>query len=477
LLEKRLETQSWRAVLKTLSVIHTLFRDADVAFMDEFAANGTHLLTDKCFEFVDRESVNGLPYSAFIREYSRYLYEKVHNFNELSFNVEKKLEPSNKSFFNDYNPNQLGKCLPKFMKQMNALVECHGIIAGNDFVIHDIVRHAVLLLIKDSLRLYPSIQLCLWQMICSFQKLTLEQVKWTSRTWNRYLKLNKAYEEWFRRCVRLDIIEESFAPKFDVLSESLIVKLNEYIEAHGGDDKSKKPETKKSKDKAKRKKSDEEDWEAFDNTNANIGNDESEPKNTGKGNRDSSQELPHIDELLDSHEMNELDKDMKKLNQKPATESKQAEIDHLFSDDNPFATEEKKESNGKKKLDNSNLFDDGDNWLEALQKNPPANTVSNTTLDWLSDLPTTPPQTTQQQQPWMNNNNTSMMDQQNTTFNKNSETQNDFFAAFDNGNGNTSNTATTGISGGQARKLEKRTSKGKLQGDMFGDLMDLNDWS
>jgi len=128
-------------------------------------------------------------------------------------------------------------------------------------------------------------------------------------------------------------------------------------------------------------------------------------------------------------------------------------------------------------LDNSNLFDDGDNWLEALQKNPPANTVSNTTLDWLSDLPTTPPQTTQQQQPWMNNNNTSMMDQQNTTFNKNSETQNDFFAAFDNGNGNTSNTATTGISGGQARKLEKRTSKGKLQGDMFGDLMDLNDWS
>jgi len=249
LLERRVEIQSWRVVLKTLSVIHLLLREADVAFTEEFANYGTRsILTARCCQFVDRESINGLPFSSFIREYARYLVEKVHNFNELSFNIERKLEPSNKNFFTEYSANQLGKCLPKFMKQMNTLVECHAIMAGNEFAVNEIVRFAVLLLIKDSLRLYAAIQLCLWQMICSFQKLTLEQAKWTSRTCDRYFTLNKSYQEWFQRCVRLDIIEESFAPKFDVLSESLVEKLNDYISENDGSG------GKNSKAKKKRKK-------------------------------------------------------------------------------------------------------------------------------------------------------------------------------------------------------------------------------
>ncbi|ETO20582.1 clathrin assembly factor-like protein, partial [Reticulomyxa filosa] len=109
LFQKRVEGHPWKVVLKTLTVIHMLFRDADVAFVEEFATYGSRsILITRCGQYADRESVNGLSHSGFIREYARYLYEKAHNFNELSFNVEKKLDPANKSFFNDYTLISLG---------------------------------------------------------------------------------------------------------------------------------------------------------------------------------------------------------------------------------------------------------------------------------------------------------------------------------------------------------------------------------
>jgi len=468
-----------------------------VAFIEEFALYGARtILITKCAQFVDRESVNGLPHSAFIRQYARYLLEKVNNFNELSFNVEKKLEPANKGFFNDYSPNQLGKCLPKFMKQMNALVECHGIIAGNEFVIHDIVRYAVLQLIKDSLRLYPSIQLCLWQMICSFQKLTLEQVKWTSRTWDRYLTLNKAYEEWFQRCVRMDIIEESYAPKFDVLSESLIVKLNDYITTHENDDEKeipKKNNSKKSKEEETNDKS-EKDWEAFDTTSDNTDKGSSKPTKDAKNGKtsvkDSNKEMSNIDELLDSNEMNDFGKEIKKLKKETKEETKEKDLLNLFNDD-PFTASTTPQGSAKKS-NNAKQFDNGDNWLQSIQMNPPANTVSSATLDWISDFqsPTSPP--SQQQQGWTNNFDapsndfiTSAPSQPDSIYNMNNGKKtdgmdNDLFAAFDNTDRNVSSKpATAAMSGqGQARKLEKkRPSDGQMQGDAFGELIDFNDWS
>ena len=81
--------------------------------------------------------------------------------------------------------------------------------------VHDITHDAMLLLIKDGLRLYPACQLCLWQLLCDFQKLNLAQAKWTSKTYDKYFELNKRLKEWFNQCIKHGIIKYSYAPRFD----------------------------------------------------------------------------------------------------------------------------------------------------------------------------------------------------------------------------------------------------------------------
>ncbi|ETO09313.1 hypothetical protein RFI_28071 [Reticulomyxa filosa] len=340
---------------------------------------------------------------------------------------------------------------PRFMKQMNALVECHGIMAGNEFVIHDIVKHAVLLLVKDSLRLYPSIQLCLWQMIClvcliifsSFSsamidhfeikyamslyflcmfvfvyKLTLQQVKWTTRTCRRYFALNKSYQEWFQRCVRLDIIEESFAPKFDVLSESLVDKLKSYVKEKGGsidddDDDDKEDKDKASQKKKKREKNEDEN-DSNDKNNAENGNDDDEWKHfdandddndraTSKKNKKSSErekkkniQISDINELVDFTGADDEPKNK-------ATENKKKNVTERKENDflGDFFSSNTTQGGEATAFNNSKAFENDDNWFDSVQTNAPAKTTaSNATFDWLSGpQPTT-------QQPYTNNFNT-----------------------------------------------------------------------
>jgi len=124
--------------------------------------------------------------------------------------------------------NRLGKILPHLTQQLTKLIECEPFL-GPSFVVQEIQLDAVLLLIKDSLRLYPAIQLCLWQLLCSFQKLNLEQARWISRSYDKYFQLNKQYREWMEKCVKYSIIDYKFVPDFSTLPESLAQKLKFFI--------------------------------------------------------------------------------------------------------------------------------------------------------------------------------------------------------------------------------------------------------
>ena len=208
---------SWRIVIKTLITIHILFRDCDLAFVDEFAQSGHNRVFTLTKGFVDNTTSNSIVHSTFIRKYSRYLSEKLMVYKQLNFNVERKLVQNNKDFFKSFDINTLGKILPKIMKQLHCIIEVEPQLNGATFVVHKLVQESMLLLIKDSLRIYSSIQLILWELLCSFQKLNLDQAKWISKTYNQYFDLNQRYQQWFGKVVRLGIVNHQYQPKFNTV--------------------------------------------------------------------------------------------------------------------------------------------------------------------------------------------------------------------------------------------------------------------
>lgn len=212
---------SWKIVIKTLITIHILFRECDLAFIEEFSQYGQSRVFLSCKGFVDNTSSNTIVHSTFIRKYSRYLSEKLSVFTQLSFNVERKLGQNNKEFFKEFDVNTLGKILPKIMKQLHTILEVEPQLNGATFMVHTLIKESMLLLIKDSLRIYSSIQLILWELLCSFQKLNLDQAKWVSKTYRQYFDLNERYQKWFAKVVRLGIVNHQYAPKFNTVKYSL----------------------------------------------------------------------------------------------------------------------------------------------------------------------------------------------------------------------------------------------------------------
>ena len=228
---------SWKIVIKTLITIHILFRECDKAFIEEFSEYGQNRVFLLTKGFVDNTTSNSIVHSTFIRKYSRYLSEKLNVFTQLNFNVERKLGQNNKEFFKEFDVNRLGKILPKIMKQLHTILEVEPQLNGATFMVHSLIKESMLLLIKDSLRIYSSIQLILWELLCSFQKLNLDQAKWVSKTYQQYFDLNERYQKWFAKVVRLGIVNHQYAPKFNTVkyihceypSIYLLFTLNIYI--------------------------------------------------------------------------------------------------------------------------------------------------------------------------------------------------------------------------------------------------------
>lgn len=113
---------------------------------------------------------------------------------------------------------------PVIMKQLHCVVEVEAKLdidirsPSGLCMVHPLEQEAMLLMIKDSLRVYSAIQLILWELLCSFQKLNLEQAQWVSKTYRSYFDLNKRYQEWFGRVVKLGIVNPEYAPKFNTVN-------------------------------------------------------------------------------------------------------------------------------------------------------------------------------------------------------------------------------------------------------------------
>ena len=115
------------------------------------------------------------------------------------------------------------------MKQLEIMSDIVPTLNKETLSVDLIIAEAMLFLIKDSLKLYPSIQLCLWELLSNFQQLSLKQAKLVSKIFDEYFRLNELYKTWFDQCVRFQIIHYKYSPKFDTLSKNLFKKLKGYI--------------------------------------------------------------------------------------------------------------------------------------------------------------------------------------------------------------------------------------------------------
>lgn len=102
---------SWKIILKSLIVMHSLFRDGDEIFIKECFGYGIKRLFGQCPDFLDTSSASARTHSSFIHRYYRYLIEKANVYDKLGYNIEKKVNPNNKNFFDGYSPNKLGRVL------------------------------------------------------------------------------------------------------------------------------------------------------------------------------------------------------------------------------------------------------------------------------------------------------------------------------------------------------------------------------
>eukprot|EP00484_Ammonia_sp_Unknown_P021170 CAMPEP_0197036538 /NCGR_PEP_ID=MMETSP1384-20130603/14017_1 /TAXON_ID=29189 /ORGANISM="Ammonia sp." /LENGTH=565 /DNA_ID=CAMNT_0042466727 /DNA_START=17 /DNA_END=1714 /DNA_ORIENTATION=+ len=486
---------SWRVVIKSLITIHILFRECDIAFIDEFSQYGQIRVFVLTKSFVDNTNSNSIVHSTFTRKYGRYLSDKLDVYKQLSYNVERKLGQNNKDFFKEFDVNTLGKILPAIMKQLHSVIEVQPQINGATFTVHALVREAMLLLIKDSLRIYSSIQLILWELLCSFQKLNLEQAKWISKTYHQYFELNTRYQEWFDQVVRLGIVNHEYAPKFNTLPESLGDKLSKYISDQ------EKLKTKNKKKKKKKKKGNKKKRKSYDEEDDDEEDEPEEEEN------DTAEQavIGNLEDILDENELDDFAQSAKQYRQQKQASANvpqqnattmQKEEDLLgFSDifssttGSPITEEYKQNSanfvqslNLKTPLavnkdqfewSNWGTLGDDDHLQVQQTHNVPHNHHNNEMDDFWSSVPAANDNANNGNN--NNNRNPNMNGNANANANANGNTNFAMFATDLGGNNmqynNNANSTSTAMSGGQARVLKKKQNP---NADPFLDLLNLN---
>jgi hypothetical protein len=146
LLAKRLEVPDWIVVTKTLITFHRLLRDSRPQFISEMRYRSAIFNLRR---FADMSSPEAHHQSIFIRKYAQYLEEKVLVFKIV--NVEFEKDPTATK---NMTVEESFEKIPRLQSQLNALLNCR---ASKDHINNNIIATAFTLLLKDSFKLYSSL--------------------------------------------------------------------------------------------------------------------------------------------------------------------------------------------------------------------------------------------------------------------------------------------------------------------------------
>jgi len=160
-LSLRLEKTNWVVVVKTLMIFHRCFKDGDTSFIDLMKPRSSQIFSLPIFSST---APTTHLHTVFVKKYAKYLEEKVSVLRLLGYQFEK-----NQNAAKSLKPPKCFKVVPKLQSQLNALLNCK--MRAQHIGQNPLIHRTYVLLIKDSMVLYPMLMEAMDQLQELFWKL------------------------------------------------------------------------------------------------------------------------------------------------------------------------------------------------------------------------------------------------------------------------------------------------------------------
>jgi hypothetical protein len=175
---KRLEKDNWVVVLKTLMIFHRIFRDGDVAFVESLRTRSAAVFGLKRFSVT---APAGSIYTLFVQKYAKYLEENVSVLRLIGFNFERQ-----KDCMKNLDSKEAFKRVPKLQSQLNALLNCK--MRQHHIGRNGLIISTYMLLLKDSLVLYPMLNVGVIGMIDQVFKMRKKEAQRVLEVYTLFVK-------------------------------------------------------------------------------------------------------------------------------------------------------------------------------------------------------------------------------------------------------------------------------------------------
>eukprot|EP00474_Spongospora_subterranea_P009567 CRZ10025.1 hypothetical protein [Spongospora subterranea] len=222
-IQSRINLKSpWKVVLKSITLIHRLLRDADESFTKDVLHANMILAVE---DYLDQSTPVAAGESEFIVHYAYYVSHKLHTYNELGYWIERKFRDCSSpiEWVSSLPMQELERVFPLVMSSFDRLTSCHP---SDQFDgVHPIEQKSHLLLFKDALRFYSFLTISIFQMIDQVNSFDTTTCEWMITQIAHFTKLNAKYKSWASKLCKLEIVDQSFLPNFETIPSGTIANL------------------------------------------------------------------------------------------------------------------------------------------------------------------------------------------------------------------------------------------------------------
>lgn len=233
ILFKRVVSSNWRIVLKSFVVFHRLMRDADESLMT-YLSRHTHAMQQAGTRFHDPSAVT---LTAFIHRYSAYLVAKLNTYNTVKYQAERHTPTAAREWSLRLSLAQVMKSLPYYQSQLDKLLEVEPELSKDSE--YPAVRAAMLLLLRDSLRLVVICTMQMSQAVNEYQQLDVKGLQRLVALIEMDYTLNEAFRRWAKVVEELKITSDPlprFSPISEIVTKAIFDKLSQLERSNGHDE-------------------------------------------------------------------------------------------------------------------------------------------------------------------------------------------------------------------------------------------------
>eukprot|EP00742_Colponemidia_sp_Colp-10_P002941 GILJ01003138.1.p1 GENE.GILJ01003138.1~~GILJ01003138.1.p1 ORF type:complete len:556 (+),score=104.74 GILJ01003138.1:97-1764(+) len=234
LVERMQKKKEWKIVLKTLIVFHRAMDDGDQRCIDTISSN-THAFN--LANFLDKSTTLAWDHSVFIRKYSFYLEEKIHNLSRRT-SVLRKGKAREDSVFNNMLIEELRDEIPPLQAQLRALLDVFfdGKQVTSISATHGVTLAAMQLLLKDCLKLYRYLNQGIIAIIDKYFTSRVSDARACLDIYKKFIADTDLVIRFCDYCKGIPGIVMKNIPSFNVPPESFLQTLEDYIKADDEDD-------------------------------------------------------------------------------------------------------------------------------------------------------------------------------------------------------------------------------------------------